>query len=129
MYYFLSYFWSLIAIFANEVRAHEVLVVFLIHGLTKTVSLFLPGDKIIKDGQPAMQNAVTTNIFKAPGYWYFRRFYNLPSCNEKHLLIFSNLFAKESGFGTKGKFSFLLGGKFPCRDENMNFPGFFSLND
>ena len=43
------------------------LLFFFIHGLTKTVSLFLPGDKIIKDGQPAMQNAVTTNIFKAPG--------------------------------------------------------------
>ena len=66
LYYFLSYFWSLIAVFANEVRAHEVLVVFFIHGLTKTVSLFLLGDKIIKDGQPAMQNAITTKIFKAP---------------------------------------------------------------
>ena len=42
------------------------LLVFFIHGLTKTVSLFLLGDKIIKDGQPAMQNAITTKIFKAP---------------------------------------------------------------
>ena len=45
LYYFLSYFWSLIKVFANEVRAHEVLVVFFIHGLTKTVSLFLPNAK------------------------------------------------------------------------------------
>lgn len=46
----------------------------------------------------------------------------------KHLLLFSNLFAKctkKSGFGTKGKFSSLLGGKFPRRDENINLPGYF----
>lgn len=130
LYYFLSYFWSLIKVFANEVRAHEVLVVFFIHGLTKTVSLFLPGDKIIKDGQPAMQNAITTKIFKDPVCWCLKRFLNQPSCNESiiyfyYFQTFLQNVLRESGFGTKGKFSFLLGRKFPRRDENMNFPGFF----
>lgn len=128
LYYFLSYFWSLIKVFANEVRAHEVLVVFFIHGLTKTVSLFLPGDKIIKDGQPAMQNAVTTNIFKAPVCWCLKRFLNQPSCKESIFYYFQTFLQnvlKESGFGTKGKFSSLLGGKFPRRDENVNLSGYF----
>lgn len=128
LYYFLSYFWSLIAVFANEVRAHEVLVVFFIHRLTKTVSLFLPGDKIIKDGQPAMQNAITTKIFKDPVCWCLKRFLNQPSCNESIFYYFQTFLQnvlRESGFGTKGKFNFYAGLKVSSPWRKYEFSRFF----
>ena len=77
-----------------------------------------------------MQNAITTKIFKAPVCWCLKRFLNQPSCNESiiyfyYFQTFLQNVLRESGFGTKGKFSFLLGRKFPRRDENMNFSRFF----
>ena len=78
--------------------------------------------------RPAMQNAITTNIFKAPVCWCLKRFLNQPSCNESIFYYFQTFLQnvlKESGFGTKGKFSSLPGGKFLRRDENVNLSGYF----